>query len=110
MTLSHDPRDYHGQGGRQDQTWGTTEGTLGDRREASQMVPSTGLFNGFQRADVSSQKGENGDSNAALPGNAQNRPLQDSRGGLFGITGGEQIIVPGTGKMGKNNQERSDST
>ena len=110
MELGHDPRDNHGQGGGQDQPRGTAEGTLGDGGEAGEMVARTRLFDGFQCADVAREKGENRHANAALPRNAQNRPLQDSRRRLFGITRSEQIVVPGAGKMGEDDQERRDTS
>ena len=44
-----------------------------------------------------------------MPGDTQDGPLQDPGGGVFRVTGGEKIVVPGAGQVSEDDQEGSDT-
>ena len=110
LELRQGPRDDHGNRRRQDQTRGSTKSTFSHGRKAPQVITVARHFDGFQGADVAGQEGEDGHANPALPGNAQDGPLEDAWGGIFGVAGGEEVIVPGAGEMGEDDKEGCDTT
>ena len=73
------------------------------------MVASTRELQRLQSTHIAGQEGEDGYANATLPGDAQNGPLQNTRRDFFSVSRREQIVVPGTGEMSEDDQERSDA-
>lgn len=109
VELRQRPRDNHCDCSRQHQPRGTAKGALCNGGETAQVVTRPGLLDGFQRADISGQKRENGDPDPALPGNPQDGPLENPGRGVFGVTGGEKIVIPGAGKVREHDEKRSDT-
>lgn len=67
------------------------------------------MFEGFEGADIAGEKGENGHSYAALPGEAEDGPLEEAGWNVFGVAGGEEVVVPGAGEVGEDDEEGGDS-
>lgn len=87
--LRHDPRDHQGDGGGEDETRRTAEGTLRDGGEGAELVSIAGLLDGLQSTDISGQESEDGDTQATLPGNSENGPLENPRGCVAIVAGGK---------------------
>lgn len=74
------------------------------------MISIPRLHNGLKRAHIAGQECEYSDANTALPGNSQNRPLEDAGRSTFVIAGRKKIVVPSSGKMGENNKKGRNSS
>ena len=74
--LRERPRNRHGQRGGEDQPWCAAECALCDGREGGVGLAGAREPERLQCADEAREKCEDGHADAALPGNAQNRPLQ----------------------------------
>lgn len=97
IKLRQSPRHNHGNGSRQDQPRRSSKGTLSHGRKATQGIAIAGLLERLEGADVAGEEGEDGDSDTALPGDAEDGPLQDSGWEVFGVAREEEVVVPGAG-------------
>jgi len=75
IELRERPRYKHCDCRGEDQPWRAPEGTFGNGGETAECVGVTGLFEGFERADVTCEKRKNRHSYAALPRDAEDGPL-----------------------------------
>lgn len=101
--LCHDPRNEQGDGSREDETGWAAEGTLANRCKGSKDIAIAGLFERLESTNVASQEGEDGDTQTALPRDTEDGPLQNSGRGVNIVAGGEEVIIPCSGKVSEDN-------
>ena len=101
--LCHDPGDEQGDGSREDEARWAAEGTLANRCKGSKDIAIAGLFERLESANVASQEREDGDTQTALPRDTEDGPLQNSGRGVNIVTGGEEVIIPRSGKVSEDN-------
>lgn len=93
--LTHDEAHQRGSRGGQKEARKPAQRRLADGNQGGLLVPGLVQLHRLERADVASDKGENGDADATLGEDAQVRPLEQARRGVLVIGGAEEIHVPG---------------
>ncbi len=104
------PRYYHRNRRGHDETRGAAESTFTNSSKSAQYITVTLQFDRLQSADVASQERENGNTNTALPGNAEHGQLQEPGRRILRIARSEEIIIPRSSKVSENDKERSDTS
>lgn len=102
--LCHDPDDASSQSGRNDQTGDSAKSGLGDGGEGILLVSLAGELDGLECADIASDKGKDGDTNATLNEDSEKGKLQQSRCSICSRRGREEIAIKSAGNVRRDNQ------
>lgn len=108
--LADEPDDGGGDGRGQHESGNPPEGALGYGDEGLIGLSGATLADGFQGADVAGDEGEDGHADAALDEHTEEGVLHDPRGEIRGGGGSEEVLIEGTGYVGRDDEEGREAT